>query len=121
MNPGAQHVRMDDTEARASSDRAYPPVGGASIESFAVTSPQDRPFVQFADSEVGRGESLGCGSLVPHHGLRIIGRAEISGTKNVPQLEGCALRFAFRGGTVEVEHQVGIVGHAGRSGVHFRE
>ncbi len=43
---------MDGTKAGALPDGANPPMGGPSFEPLAVTSPQDRAFVAFADGEV---------------------------------------------------------------------
>jgi hypothetical protein len=51
---GAEHVRMHGFQAGASSDCAYPPVRGPSVEALSVAATQDRAFVEFADREIDR-------------------------------------------------------------------
>ena len=50
--PGAQHVRVDQTEPGTFADGANPTVGGAPVQTLPILASQDRTLVTFAHHEI---------------------------------------------------------------------
>ncbi len=50
--PGAEHVRVDISQARSSTDGPDPAMGSAPIEALPILAAQDRSLVAFADRQV---------------------------------------------------------------------
>lgn len=57
--PGAEHVRMDDSESAAFADRADPTVSGAPIQALAVLAAQDRSLVPLTNNQIDRPRRAG--------------------------------------------------------------